>query len=402
MTGEVLFLAHRAPFPPDRGDKIRSWNILNAIARLAPTHVLGVADRNDNPATGRNEIGAIAASVHIEPASFTRAQAVIKAVGTGQPASVCAFASRTLQHRVKQLLDERPIRTIYAFSGQMAQFVPIDRKGRRFVMDFVDMDSAKFMAFAEGRKGLSRLANRIEGQRLFAFEKSVAKRADTSLFISEDEASLFRTMSGIGSDRIGVLENGVDLERFTPNRIHRPVYAGGAPLLVFTGQMDYRPNVEAVGAFARETLPIIRAVHPNAIFAIVGRAPAAEVKTLSVLPGVLVVGEVPDTRDWIAAADVVVAPLRLARGVQNKILEAMAMAKPIVASIAAAQGIDAKSGQALIVAKDARAEARGVIDILSNPAKAMMLGKKARERVEARYGWEARMADLPAILGLDG
>ncbi len=401
MTGEVLFLAHRAPFPPDRGDKIRSWNILNAIAKLAPTHVLGLADRDDDPATGRNEIGAIAASVHIEFPSFTRAQAVIKALATGQPASVCAFASRALEHRVKQLLDTRPISTIYAFSGQMAQFVPIKREGRRFVMDFVDMDSAKFTAFADGRKGLSRFANRVEGHRLFAFEKSVARRADRSLFISEEEAGLFRTMSGIGSDRLGVLENGVDLERFGPNQTHPTVDPGGTPLLVFTGQMDYLPNVEAVGVFAREALPIIRAVHPNAVFAIVGRSPAAEVKTLSVLPGVLVVGEVPDTRDWLAAADVVVAPLRLARGVQNKILEAMAMAKPIVASTAAAEGIDAKSGHAFIIAKDSRAEARAVLDILSNPAKAMMLGKRARERVEARYGWDARMAGLPAILGLD-
>ncbi len=401
MTGEVLFLAHRAPFPPDRGDKIRSWNILNAIAKLAPTHVLGVADPADDPATGRDEIGAIAASVHIEPPSFTRAQAVVKALFTGQPASVCAFASRKLEDRVKQLLDTRPIRTIYAFSGQMAQFVPINREGCRFVMDFVDMDSAKFAEFAESRKGLSRFANRIEGHRLFAFETDVANRADRSLFISEDEAGLFRTMSGIGSDRIGVLENGIDLERFTPNYVHRSVDPGGTPLLVFTGQMDYHPNVEAVGIFAREVLPIIRAVHPNAIFAIVGRAPAAEVKTLSVLPGVLVVGEVPDTREWLAAADVVVAPLRLARGVQNKILEAMAMAKPVVASTAAAKGIDAISGHAFIVAKDSAAEAQGVLEILSNPAKAMMLGKKARERVEARYGWDARMAGLPAILGLD-
>ena len=401
MTGEVLFLAHRAPFPPDRGDKIRSWNILNAIAKLAPTHVLAVADPDVDPATGRNEISAIAASVHIERPSYTRAQAVAKALVTGQPASVCAFASRKLEHRMKHLLNDRPISTIYAFSGQMAQFVPINRQGRRFVMDFVDMDSAKFAAFAEARKGISRFANRVEGHRLFAFEKDVANRADRSLFISEEEASLFRTMSGIGSERIGVLENGVDLVRFAPDRIHRPVDAGGAPLLVFTGQMDYRPNVDAVGTFAREALPIIRAVHPNTIFAIVGRAPAAEVKTLSVLPGVLVVGEVPDTRDWLAAADVVVAPLRLARGVQNKILEAMAMAKPIVASTAAAEGIDAKSGHAFIVARDSRAEARGVLDLLSNPEKALMLGKNARARAETRYGWEARMAGLPAILGLE-
>ena len=401
MSGEILFLAHRTPFPPDRGDKIRSWNILKAIAKLAPTHVLGVADPADDPAMGRDEIGAIAASVHIEPASFTRSQAVAKALFTGQPASVCAFASRKLEDRVRKLLDERPISAIYAFSGQMAQFVPVKRDGQRFVMDFVDMDSAKFSAFARESRGLSRIANRVEGRRLFAFEKNVANRADVSLFVSEDEASLFRAASGLGADRIDVLENGVDLEWFTPDRIQTPVDAGGGPLIVFTGQMDYRPNIEAVGIFARETLPLVRAFHPSAIFAIVGRAPSAEVKALSVLPGVIVTGEVPDTRDWLAAADVVVAPLRLARGVQNKVLEAMAMAKPVVASVEAGQGIDAKPNEAFIVARDSQAEARGILDILANPARAMLMGKAARVRMEARYGWDARMAGLPKILGLD-
>lgn len=401
MSGEILFLAHRTPFPPDRGDKIRSWNILKAIAKLAPTHVLCVADLADDPASGRDEIAEIAASVHIEPASFTRPQAIARAILTGRPASVCAFASASLHQRVAQLLAQRPIRTLYAFSGQMAQFVPSDRGGRRFVMDFVDMDSAKFSAFAGKSRGVSRFANALEGKRLFAFEKNTANRADVNLFVSEDEAGLFRSKTGLGSERVKVLENGVDLDRFTPDHIFSPVDAGGAPLIVFTGQMDYRPNIEAVRIFAQESLPLIRAVYPDAIFAVVGRAPSAEVKALSVLPGVLVVGEVPETRDWIAAADIVVAPLRIARGIQNKILEAMAMAKPVVASAQAAQGVDARHGRELVIARDSPAEVRGVLDFLADPARALKIGKAARTRMEARYGWDARMAGLPEILGLD-
>lgn len=400
MSGEVLFLSHRVPFPPDRGDKIRSWNVLKAIARLAPTHVIGLADPADDPDTGRREIAEIAASVHIVPLSMTRPKAVASALLTGRSASVCAFSSRAMTTQVSALLSERPIGTIYAFSGQMAQFVPLRLDGQRFVMDFVDMDSAKFYAFAAERTGLSSIANRMEARRLFAFEKRVARRADLSLFVSAQEAGQFREKSGLDANRIGVLENGIDLERFNPGQNFQSIDAGGAPLIVFTGQMDYRPNIDAVGMFAREAMPLIRALHPGAVFAIVGRAPAAEVKALSILPGILVTGEVPDTRDWLAAAEIVVAPLRMARGIQNKVLEAMAMARPVVASPEAAQGIDARYGRDLVVARGPDAQANAVLNLLAAPDEAAKIAQAARARVAERYGWEARMADLPQILGL--
>ena len=401
MSREILFLAHRAPYPPDRGDKIRSWNVLKALAKLAPVHVVCVADPADDPTVAMQEIGRIAASVHIEPAAFSRSQAIMKGLVTGKPASVCAFSSGALARRVQTVLAEHPIHAIYAFSGQMAQFVPENRGDRRFIMDFVDMDSAKFEAFAAQGKGVSRLANRIEAQRLFAFERRVAARADISLFVSKEEAALFQTLSGLDADRIRVLENGVDLDLFDPARAAAPVDAGGAPLILFTGQMDYRPNVDAVCLFARDAMPLIRVEHPHAIFAIVGRAPSAEVKALSILPGVLVTGAVPETRDWLAAADIVVAPLRLARGIQNKVLEAMAMAKPVVASVEAAEGVDVRSGEALIVAEGSEAEAAAVLDLLATPAKAKAIGSAARMRMVERYCWEARMAVLPELLGLD-
>jgi polysaccharide biosynthesis protein PslH len=174
---------------------------------------------------------------------------------------------------------------------------------------------------------------------------------------------------------------------------------GEGPLIVFTGQMDYRPNIDAVTAFARETMLIVRARHPNARFAIVGRAPTAEVLALATLPGVQVTGEVTDTRDWLAAADLVVAPLKLARGIQNKVLEAMAMAKAVIASSAAAEGIDAVPGDELVIADGSAAEAEAVRILLANPAQAAEIGAAARARMEARYSWEARLAGLPAILG---
>jgi glycosyltransferase involved in cell wall biosynthesis len=167
---------------------------------------------------------------------------------------------------------------------------------------------------------------------LLDFERATARRADVSLFVSEAEAAMFAQAARVPQADIRALDNGVDLEFFSPGGDFAAIDKPGAPLIVFTGQMDYRPNIEAVTSFAREAFPAIRAVHRQATFAIVGRGPASEVTALGALPGVVVTGAVPDVRGWLAAADVVVAPLRIARGIQNKVLEAMAMGRPVVAS----------------------------------------------------------------------
>jgi polysaccharide biosynthesis protein PslH len=296
-------------------------------------------------------------------------------------------------------------------------------------MDFVDMDSAKFAAWADGSSGPKSWANRIEAKRLFAFETATAKRADVSLFVSEAEAALFRAQAGFDAERVQALENGIDLAHFDPalrlpgegrgltgspeqfsgqlpsqlpgSPRPSPGRRGAAPLIAFTGQMDYAPNVEAVTAFAKEAMPLIRATHPDAQFAIVGRAPTADVLALAKLPGVIVTGAVPDTRDWLAAADVIVAPLKLARGIQNKVLEAMAMAKPVVASPAAAEGIDALHDRDLIIADGSKAQAEAVLNLLANPNDAAALGKAARAQMVARYSWDATLAPLPQLMGFD-
>ncbi|MFM9851800.1 MAG: TIGR03087 family PEP-CTERM/XrtA system glycosyltransferase [Sphingomonadaceae bacterium] len=399
MSGEILFLAHRTPYPPDRGDKIRSWHLLRSLAKIAPVHVAALCDDPrdlDHVAFLRS----VAATVHIEQRQWSKTGAMMRAMMTGQPASVLAFANRALQAHIDLLLATRPIRTIFAFSGQMAQFVPTWLDERRFVMDFVDMDSAKFAAYGDQYSGLAARANRSEAERLLAFETAVANRATLSLFVSEAEAHLFQSKTGVDQSRVASLENGIDLEAYDPLRTYPAIEQSEGPLIIFTGQMDYRPNIDAVTAFARDVMPTIVAHDKSARFAIVGRAPTPAVKALAKLPGVIVTGEVPDTRSWLAAADVVVAPLTLARGIQNKVLEAMAMAKPVVASSAAALGIDAEDGQELIVADGAQAQAGAIIALLASAERCRTIGLAARRRVEARYSWEARFAALPAIVGM--
>lgn len=399
MSGEILFLAHRSPYPPDRGDKIRSWHLLQHIAARAPTHLVALYD-DPRDCDHLPMLESITASVSLEPRTMSKASAAVRALISGGPASVGAFASPAVQRHIDDLLATRPITTIFAYSGQMAQFVPQRRGQKRFIMDFVDMDSAKFATYAEQARGLRRYANAQEAKRLFAFETAVATRADLSLFVSEAEAELFRTRTGLGNDRVRHVENGVDLDAYDPAQPRdRPEWGEGA-LIVFTGQMDYRPNAEAVDQFARHVLPRIRGLHPAAHFAIVGRNPDADVRALGSLPGVIVTGEVADTRDWLAAADVVVAPLLLARGIQNKILEAMAMAKPVVASPAAAEGIDASDSDGLIVADGDDVQASAVAALLSNPARAKLAGRAARARMVARYSWESRLAALNQMIGI--
>ena len=382
---DILFLAHRLPWPPDRGDRIRSWHVLNALAKLAPVHVIAPTERDVLP-EHIAQVERVAASVTVHPRETSKISALIGALASGLPASVVAFRSLKLAAKVRPLIAAHDISTIYAFSGQMACYVPDEFAGR-FVMDFVDVDSAKFEALGRKMFGLGAWVMRREGRTLHAFEMAAARRASASLFVSEAEAALFRARTGLPAQ---VVENGVDAAHFSPGAVE-PVEATH-PLIVFTGQMDYPPNVEAVTTFARDVLPSL----PTAIFAIVGRAPTAAVKALAAA-NVIVTREVADTRPWLAAADVVVAPLALARGIQNKVLEAMAMGKAVVASPSAAEGIDAEAGRDLIVA-DGADRVAAISALLTDPARAAAIGAAARARVLARYSWEARLGPLADLV----
>ncbi|MEA3038514.1 MAG: hypothetical protein QOE79_1027 [Sphingomonadales bacterium] len=392
---ELLFLAHRIPFPPDRGDKIRSWHILRHLAGLARVHLACFADDEADAAqlpALREALGGRLGEAHVEVRRTGRAVAAARALLEARPVSLTAFDSPAMRRFVAGMLARAEVDTAYVFSGQMAQFVPAGAR-QRLVMDFVDMDSAKFAAYAEAGGPLAPL-HRREAAKLFAFECETAARADLSLFVSEAEARLFRDRAGLPDADIRALTNGVDLDFYRPGAV--PAEAP-RPLIVFAGQMDYAPNVDAASWFARDVLPWV----PGATFAIVGRNPTASLKALA-SDRVIVTGEVADVRPWLAAADVVTAPLRVARGIQNKVLEAMAAGRPVVASPAAVEGIEAERGRDLVVADGAEAQAQAVRDLLADPARAAAIGASARRRMEEAYRWDARLAPLALLVGLDG
>lgn len=423
---DLLFLAHRAPFPPDRGDKIRSYHVLRYLAGRARVHLVAFGESDGDHAVPP-ELAAQLASVTIVRRRKPQALAALEALAKGAPVSLTAFRSAAMRRAAERVQAD----AVYCFSGQMAQYLPA---GVPAVMDFVDVDSAKFAGFAESGSLPMRWMMRREARLLGAFERQVAAQVRASVFVSEAEAALFR--AGGGAGRIEAVENGIDAATFDPERADadpldpsHPLFACPAPvagpsetlrpaspkpashdpsrrhetvgslspLVVFTGQMDYRPNIEAVCWFAADVLPLLRARHPRLRFAIVGRAPTAAVQALAG-DGVIVTGAVDDVRPWLAAAAICVAPLKLARGIQNKILEAMAMARPVVASVAAAEGID--HGGTVRIAGDAADHAAQILALLDDPAAAAALGLRAREQVLARYDWTARLAPLDALLGL--
>lgn len=395
---EILFLAHRVPFPPDRGDKIRSNHLLRRIAQIAPVHVGALADDAADMAQ-EHELAAIAASHCLVRRAAPLPLAALAALGQGRPVSLAAFASARLQRWVNHVIETRPIAAIFVFSGQMAQYVPPAFRGR-VVMDFVDVDSAKFEAYAQTGALPRRLLYAREARLMRRFEEQTARRVTTSLFITAEERALFESRLEVDArPDVRALGNGIDTELFDPAAVRpAPELAGEGPSIVFTGQMDYAPNITAVELFAHEVMPRIRAVHAHARFAIVGRAPTAAVRALGGVNGTLVTGAVPDVRPWLAGADLVTAPLLIARGVQNKVLEAMAMARPVLLTPSAATGIGAKDGEHFSVADAPATLAEQALALLADKAAADAMGAAARRFVIAECGWDRVLAPLRALL----
>ena len=402
--GEILFLAHRIPFPPDRGDKIRSHHILKALARLAPVHVGTFAD-DEEDADPEAELAAVARSYHLAHRGKPLALAGLQALAARQPVSITAFANHDLRRWVAATLYRRPIATIYAFSSQMAQFIPADFAGR-VVMDFVDVDSAKFEAYAAKAAQPMRTIYAREARLLAKYEAEIAGRADLSLFVTAEEAALFRSRLDPAtriSALVETLGNGIDCALYDPDAVGpAPELAPGeGPHLLFSGQMDYPPNVAAVVRFATRVMPLIRAILPAARFEIIGRRPAPAVIALEGIENTRVRGRVEDVRPWLAAADLVVAPLEIARGVQNKVLEAMAMRRPVLVSPEAATGIAARDGIELAIETSDEGLAARALALIAAPQTRADMGAAARRFVLTNQSWPTMLAGLPAIIGLD-
>ncbi len=337
---ELLFLAHRIPYPPNKGDKVRSYHLLQ---HLAPRYRIHLGAFIDDPVDW-DYVGHVrqwcgeTCFVGIAPLSARLKS--LRNLGRNQPLTLAYFHDSAMQTWVDRVLDQCAIQRVLVFSSAMAQYVSGPRyRHLHRVIDFVDVDSAKWLQYSRRQRWPLSWLYRRESRTLLQFERRIALEFAASVFVTADEAASFRRLAPEAAARTFHADNGIDSDFFMPAPSYPNPYPADAQAVVFTGAMDYWANVDAVDWFARAVFPRLRQALPNAAFYIVGARPTVAVRRLERLSGVRVVGAVADMRPYLAHARLAVAPLRIARGVQNKVLEAMAMAKPVLLTRAAAEGI---------------------------------------------------------------
>ena len=402
---KILFLAHRTPFPPNKGEKIRAYHIL---AQLAKRHSVSVIYWMDSPedidhvnVLRKLCRGAVVPIRLYSPGAMLRA---MKSLFRGRSFSQGYFCSPKFQSSVDQLVRDGEYNLVYAFSSVMAQSI-MGIHDIPTIVDFVDVDSDKWGQLARFKSFPLSSLYRLEQARLSRYEVTVSRWARRSLFVSQAEADLFKELGGSGS--IAVLPNGVDLDlRRLPQReghsrvMHGPSSAENLPSakLLFVGTMNYYPNTDAVLYFVREILPLIQKQYPQAKFEIVGRFPPNSVRKLDGVGGVRVLGEVADVRSYLVQADVSVAPIRIARGVQNKVLEAMSVGVPVVSTSEAVKGIQVTRGEEILIGDSPQEFAAQVARVLSDDALYERIACKARSRVAESYSWKSAGAQLNEII----
>lgn len=387
----VLYLTHRVPFPPDKGDRIRTFHLLRELAARGRVWLGCPADEPVPPAA-RAALGALCERVELVPVGRRArwARAALSAA-TGGSLSEGLFASAALRRTVRGWAAGAGFACAVASSSALVPYLKVpELRGVPKVIDLIDVDSQKWLDFAARARPPARWAYRFEAARVRARERALPGWARAVAVVSRAEADLFDALARPGAATVAT--NGVDLEYFAP------VAAPEEPALAFVGALDYFPNADAAVWFARAVLPLVRARVPGAEFRIVGRNPTAAVRALAAVPGVRLVGPVPDVRPFVTGAAAAVVPLRLARGVQNKVLEAMALGKAVVAAPAALAALGAEPGVHLLRATDPGEWAAAATALLTDPARRAALGRAARAYVEAHHHWGRCLAPLVAAV----
>ncbi|MBV9203395.1 MAG: TIGR03087 family PEP-CTERM/XrtA system glycosyltransferase [Alphaproteobacteria bacterium] len=386
----IFYVCRRVPFPPDRGDKIAAFNTIRHLAARHEVHVFCLGDGAQDVANISGlqcHVNSIIAAPVTEVTIKLRA---LNALATGSPLSVAALNEGRLHRAIQQKFTELRPDLVIVYSCNMAQFAKHLPDVPR-IMHFGDLDSMKWQLYAEQSPPPSRWIYSIEGRRLLAYERQIAHDFSHALVHTEAEKRDFeRLIPGVP---VSVVSNGVDLDYFRPaGAIKQP----GS--LVFTGVMDYRPNVDAVAWFCNEILPIVQAEIPDSNFTICGSRPTRAVRRLARRRGITVTGWVPDARPYLDRAAVFVAPLRMARGVQNKLLEALAMGLPCVASMVASRGTLVAEDDGVLVSDDPRTFASHVVDLLRDGGRRVELARRARAAAEANYRWEDQLSRLDQVV----
>jgi len=452
---KILYISHRIPYPPNKGDKIRSFNEIKYLSQRHEIHLACLAD-DPKDLKYEDDLRNFCKSTNvvlINP-KIAKLKSIFYLL-TKQPLTIPYFYSKKLQQTIDHLLSANHYDAIFCFSSPVAEYVfkskllvssclklekslvkgsPVTRNelpetsnqqpstsnqppatGNKKpvtsnqqpatkIMDFVDVDSDKWAQYARYASFPKSWIYKLEGKRLSRYERKVAESFDHCIFVTNAEGKIFESKNP-GIKNITVIQNGVDLDYFSPRfneqqetSLQQPATSNQQPVIVFTGAMDYYANVDGVVWFTKEILPLVKQEIPEIRFYIVGSNPTKEVLSLSDNNDVTVTGYVPDTREYLGKATVVVVPLRIARGIQNKILEAMAMGIPVVTTPQAFEGIEAQPGRDLISGENAEKIAEGVIKLIREASLRKSLGDNARRVIENNYSWTKNLEKLDRIL----
>lgn len=402
MKPAVLFLCHRLPFPPNKGDKITTCNILRFLHQHFRVY-LGCFLDDESDRQFIPDVEALTEEACIEPLTSLQSKLNgLRAFPRREPITPHYYRSNRLKQWVDAVIEREGIDRVLVYSGCMAQFVTDSVSLPQYatkVMHFADIDSDKWRQYAEKRRGIMRWVFEREARLLAEYERKLAAWFSTSCFISDAETALFRaSVPPAIQPRIQTLSNGIDCDFFDPDA---PCECGenydlnGSPYVVFTGAMDYWANQDAVKWFVRNVWPKVRAENPTAHFYIVGSKPTADVEALGHQPGVTVTGRVEDVRPYLLNAAAAVAPMQIARGIQNKIIEAMAMELPVATTPLGIEGLEGHPDKNVHVTSNAQVMADWLIGCLRSERKA----PESRTWLLNNFGWNARLLPLLSYLG---
>lgn len=402
----LLLLVHRIPYPPNKGDKIRSFNLMKALSEQYDIH-LGcfIDDPFDNQYIAT--LSKWCKSVRCINQVKWRAKLLgLSGFISNKAITLPYYYSPAMASWVKHTLHTMQINKVLVYSSSMAQYIDAaNYQSLNRVIDFVDIDSDKWQQYANKSSGIKRWFYQREARLLQQYETAICQRFNASLFVSDDEASAFRALlPATLHSRVHSVLNGVDTEYFNSAQTIANV-ALPERYIIFTGAMDYWANADAVSWFCQHIWPRLKQLQPNLSLLIVGSKPSAQVRALAQQPDVIVTGRVNDVRPYIANACFAIAPMLIARGIQNKVLEAMAMNKAVVCTSMAMEGINAPAGPATVVADTADDFTHACNSLLQHaPQQANNSDSSAlnnREWIIANFTWQQTLASLPQLIAAE-
>lgn len=422
---KILFLTPQLPYPPQKGTAMRNWGLISDLALRHEVAVLSFASPPSIPLQRGGRKGGGRVEV-VEPpvrSLFTRLRDMLT---TSKPDMALRLASDAYARRLADWLAQEVVDVVHVEGIEMAPYLDVvetvfpspsstpsggkhaptsppllgGQRGGKSLRPLVVFDDHNCEYLLQKRAFLTdvRIPTRwlgavysfVQWRRLLRYEALVCRRADRVLAVSEADAAALRKLAPDAN--ITVVPNGIDTRAYAPTRTH-----ADTPTLVFTGTMDFRPNVDAVLWFTREVLPRIRNRVPDARFLAVGQRPHRRLDVLRDDPAVTLTGFVEDPRPYIAGAAVYVVPLRMGGGTRFKVLEALAMGKPVVSTTLGAEGFPVTHGRELLLADEPEEFAQAVVALLNEPGRGAELGQAGRAFVEERYDWRVIVPLVEAV-----